>query len=67
MDLPNDALINYVLPNNTHVWWSLMIIIYPYTTGLMAGAFVVSSLSHVFKVKEFQPIGNFALIAAFCF
>jgi Ni/Fe-hydrogenase subunit HybB-like protein len=67
MDLPGDALINYVLPNNTRVWWSVMVVIYPYITGLMAGAFVVSSLSHVFKIKEFKPIANFALIAAFCF
>ncbi len=29
MELPGDALINYVLPNKTQVWWSLMIIIYP--------------------------------------
>ncbi len=67
MELPGDALVNYIFPNNAKIWWSLMIIIYPYTTGLMAGAFVVSSLSHVFKVKEFRPIANFALIMAFCF
>jgi Ni/Fe-hydrogenase subunit HybB-like protein len=67
MELPGDALVNYIFPNNAKVWWSLMIVIYPFTTGLMAGAFVVSSLSHVFKIKEFQPIANLALIAAFCF
>ena len=67
MDLPGDALVNYILPNNQHVFWGLPIVIYPYITGLMAGAFVVSALYHVFGVKEFKPIGNFALIAAFCF
>ena len=67
MELPGDALVNYILPNNAKVWWSIMIVIYPYLTGLMAGAFVVSSLSHVFKVPEFKPIANFALIAAFSF
>jgi len=67
MELPGDALVNYVLPNNMKVWWSIMIVIYPFITGLMAGAFVVSSLSHVFKIKEFKPIANFALITAFCF
>jgi len=67
MELPHDALINYVFPNNQQVWWSLMIVIYPYITGLVAGAFVVSSLYHVFKVKEYKPIANFSLIAAFCF
>ena len=67
MELPGDALVNYILPNNLHVFWGLPIVIYPYITGLMAGAFVVSALYHVFGVKEFKPIGNFALIAAFCF
>jgi len=66
-NLPIDAMVNYVFPNNEHVFWSIMIVIYPYITGLVAGAFVVSGLAHVFKVKEFKPIGNFALIAAFCF
>jgi len=67
MDMPGDALVNYVFPNNVHVFWALMIVVYPFITGLMAGAFVVSALFHVFKVKIFKPIANFALIAAFCF
>jgi Ni/Fe-hydrogenase subunit HybB-like protein len=67
MELPHDALINYLFPNNTTVWWSMMIVIYPYITGLIAGAFVVSSFYHVFGVEEYKPIANFSLIAAFCF
>jgi Ni/Fe-hydrogenase subunit HybB-like protein len=67
MELPGDALVNYIFPNNAVVWWGLPIVIYPYITGLMAGAFVLSSLYHLFHVKEFKPIGNFALIAALCF
>lgn len=67
MELPHDAIVNYILPNDQEVWWSILIVIYPYITGLIAGAFVVSGLSHVFKVKEFKSIANFALLAAFCF
>ncbi len=67
MTLPNESLVNYIFPNNAHIDWSLMIVIYPYITGLVAGAFVVSSLYHVFKIKTFEPIARFALIAAFCF
>jgi len=67
MELPHGALVNYIFPNNEIVWWSILIVIYPYITGLIAGAFVVSGLSHVFKIKEFEPIANFALIAAFSF
>jgi len=56
MELPTDALINYIFPNNAHVFWSLTIVVYPYITGLMAGAFVVSALAHVFKVEALKPI-----------
>ncbi|MEE8366403.1 MAG: NrfD/PsrC family molybdoenzyme membrane anchor subunit [Gammaproteobacteria bacterium] len=66
-DLPNNALVNFIFPNNEEVWWSLMIVIYPYLTGLIAGAFVVSALYHVLNLKQFKPVANFALIAAFCF
>jgi len=64
---PNDALVNYVFPNDVEVWWSLMIVIYPYITGLIAGAFVVSALYHVLNLEQFKPIANFALVTAFCF
>lgn len=67
MDLPHGVLVNYIFPNNEIVWWSILIVVYPYITGLIAGAFVVSGLAHVFKIKEFKAIGNFALIAAFSF
>jgi Ni/Fe-hydrogenase subunit HybB-like protein len=66
--LPNNSLLNYIFPNEmVHFTWSLMIVIYPYITGLVAGAFVVSALYHVVKIQEFKPIANFALISAFCF
>ena len=65
--LPQGALNNYTFPNNAHIDWSLMIVLYPYITGLVAGAFVVSALYHVFKVKEFEPFARFALVASFCF
>ena len=67
MELPNDALVNYLFPNNMKVWWSVMIVIYPYITGLIAGAFVVSTFYHVFKIEEYRPIANFSLIVAFSF
>ncbi len=65
--LPNESLLNYYFPNEVDVHWSLMIVIYPYITGLVAGAFVVSSLYHVFQIKAFENIARFALVAAFCF
>ena len=31
----------FVFPNEVHVTWSVMIVLYPYITGLVAGAFIV--------------------------
>ena len=67
MDLPNEAITNFIFPNETTLYWSLMIVIYPYITGLVAGAFVVSSMHHVFKVEAFAKISRFALVVSFCF
>lgn len=61
------ALSNFVFPNDFHVHWSLMIVLYPYITGIVAGAFIVSSLYHVFGVKQLQPISRFSLVFALAF
>ena len=60
-------LTGYLFPNDVHIHWSLMIVMYPYVTGLVAGAFLVSSFYHVFGREEFKPLGRFALATAFCF
>ena len=57
----------FMYPNEIKVLWGITIVLYPYITGLVAGAFIVSSLYHVFNVKELQPIAKFSLVAAFCF
>jgi Ni/Fe-hydrogenase subunit HybB-like protein len=60
-------LTGYLFPNDVHIHWSLMIVIYPYITGLVAGAFIVSSLYHVFGNEHFRPISRFALATSLCF
>ena len=59
--------INFLFPNDLHIHWSLMIVMYPYITGLVAGAFIVSSLYHVFGKEEFKPIGRFSLLTSLAF
>ncbi len=59
--------VGYVFPNDLHVHWSLMIVLYPYITGIVAGAFIVSSLYHVFHVKALRPIARFSLLFALAF
>ena len=59
--------VGFIYPNESELPWTQLIVIYPYITGLVAGAFVVSSLHHVFNIKSFAPISRFALLTALCF
>ncbi len=57
----------YLFPNDLHILWELMIVMYPYVTGLVAGAFILSSLYHVFNRQELRPIGRLSLVASMGF
>lgn len=54
-------------PNDMHIVWSLMIVTYPFITGLVAGAFVASALYHVFGRNELEPVNRFALLVSLAF
>ena len=54
----------FVLPNE-YIYWSIQIVMYPFMTGLVAGAFVLSSLYHVFGVKQLKGIARFSLVFSF--
>ena len=59
--------VSFVFPNDVHPPWSIMIVLYPYITGLVAGAFVVSALYHVFQQQALKPVARLALVTSFCF
>ena len=44
--------------------WGLWIAMYIYFIGLSAGAFLISALVYVFRVKRFESIGRVALFTA---
>lgn len=54
----------FVYPNE-YIYWSIQIVMYPFMTGLVAGAFVLSSLYHVFGVKQLKDIARFSLVFSF--
>ena len=56
----------YVYPNETVVPWTVLIVVYPYLTGLVAGAFTISSLYQVFGMQRFKPVAHFALLTSLC-
>lgn len=59
--------VGYVYPNETVVAWTILIAVYPYLTGLVAGASSVSVLYTGSGLKEFKPVSRLALLAAFAF
>ena len=62
-----DELGGFLFPNDIHILWSLMIVLYPYVTGIVAGAFIVSSLYHVFGRSELRPVARLSMVASLCF
>jgi predicted membrane protein len=56
----------YVYPNETVIAWSVLVVVYPYLTGLVAGAFTVSSLYQVFGMERFKPVAHLALLTSLC-
>jgi Ni/Fe-hydrogenase subunit HybB-like protein len=59
----------YVYPNEAipHPLWGFLIVIYPYITGLVAGAFIMASLVRVFKVKVLEPVYRLSMLTALAF
>jgi Ni/Fe-hydrogenase subunit HybB-like protein len=56
----------YVYPNETSIPWTVLIVVYPYLTGLVAGAFTISSLYQVFGFRQLRPVAHFALLISLC-
>lgn len=57
----------YVFPNDVHILWQLMIVMYPFITGLVAGASILSSLYYVFHRNKLKPIARLSLVVSLGF
>jgi Ni/Fe-hydrogenase subunit HybB-like protein len=57
----------FIYPNEFELQWSLLVVLYPYLTGLVAGAFILASLERVFNVKELVPTYRLSLLTALAF
>ena len=57
----------YIYPNEIELQWGILVVLYPYLTGLVAGAFILASLERVFKIKVLRPTYQLALITALSF
>src|SRR5512141_2449499 len=61
------GVIGYIYPNELELQWSVLIVLYPYITGLVAGAFILASLERVFNVAAVRPTYRLSLRTALAF
>jgi predicted membrane protein len=47
---------------NEQIYWSLLIVMYPFMTGLVAGSFLFSSLYYLFNLQPLKDMSRFALV-----
>src|SRR5512132_87738 len=57
----------FMYPNEVELQWSVLIVLYPFITGLVAGAFILASLERVFMVQAVKPTYRLALLTALAF
>ena len=57
----------FIYPNEIELQWSVLIVLYPFLTGLVAGAFILASLERVFNVVAVRPTYRLALLTALAF
>ena len=57
----------FMYPNEYGLQWSVLIVLYPYITGLVAGAFILASLERIFNVEAVKPTYRLALLTALAF
>ena len=57
----------FMYPNEIELQWSVLIVLYPFLTGLVAGAFILASLERVFRVDAVKPTYRLALLTALAF
>ncbi len=57
----------FMYPNEIELQWSVLIVLYPFLTGLVAGAFILASLERVFNVQAVKPTYRLALLTALAF
>jgi Ni/Fe-hydrogenase subunit HybB-like protein len=57
----------FMYPNEIELQWSILIVLYPFITGLVAGAFILASLERVFNAQALKPTYRLALLTALAF
>lgn len=67
MDTIIHGVQGFMYPNEMELQWSVLIVLYPFLTGLVAGAFILASLERVFNVEAVKPTYRLSLLTALAF
>jgi Ni/Fe-hydrogenase subunit HybB-like protein len=67
MDTLLHGVEGFMYPNEVELQWSILIVLYPFITGLVAGAFILASLEKVFNVEAIRPTYRLAMLTALAF
>jgi Ni/Fe-hydrogenase subunit HybB-like protein len=67
MEALSQGVQGFMYPNEMELQWSVLIVLYPYITGLVAGAFILASLERIFRVEAVRPTYRLALLTALAF
>ncbi len=60
-------MVNFIYPNEAEILWSILIILYPFFSGLVAGSYIVSVLYYVFNIPQLKSISKFSLLTVLSF
>ncbi len=63
----NTGVEGFMFPNEMQLQWSILIVLYPFITGLVAGAFILASLARIFNIVAVQPVYRLSLLTALSF
>src|SRR5271157_277245 len=63
----NTGVEGFMYPNEMQLQWSVLIVLYPFITGLVAGAFILASLARIFHISAVQPVYRLSLLTALAF
>jgi predicted membrane protein len=58
--------LNYVYPNE-HIEWGMMIVTYPFLSGLVGGTFAIATMYYLFGKKELYPVAKLSLLSTLTF
>ncbi len=52
---------NFFFPNESELLWSVLIVLYPFLSGFVGGAFIIASMENIFRIESTKSTYRLAL------